>query len=104
MILIYVIIVAVLATTSIFYKKMRSKFKQEIADQKAVVIALQAHVEALYKKRDQLIKDLRNATSVKKEPEFPINTVVSETTSPLVAPPVKKKKVYKRKPKAKVAE
>ena len=104
MILVYVIFVAILAAAAVFYKKMDSKFKQEIADQKAVVAALQAHVEALSKKREQLIKDLRNATSVKKEPEFPINPVVSETTSPLVAPPVKKKKVYKRKPKAKVAE
>lgn len=101
MILVYVITVAILAAAAVFYKRMDSKFKQEIADQKAVVAALQAHVEALSKKRDQLVRDLRNATSatVKKATEFPVGTTVTETVAP-----VKKKKVYKRKPKAKVAE
>lgn len=101
MILVYVITVAILAAAAVFYKRMDSKFKQEIADQKAVVAALQAHVEALSKKRDQLVRDLRNATSAtaKKATEFPVGTTVTETVAP-----VKKKKVYKRKPKAKVAE
>ena len=101
MILVYVITVAILAAAAVFYKKMDSKFKQEIADQKAVVAALQAHVEALSKKRDQLVRDLRNANSAtaKKATEFPVGTAVTETVAP-----VKKKKVYKRKPKAKVAE
>jgi 23S rRNA maturation mini-RNase III len=101
MILVYVITVVVLATGAIFYNKMDKKFKQEIADQKAVVAALQAHVEALSKKRDQLVRDLRNANSAtaKKSTEFPVGTSVTETVAP-----VKKKKVYKRKPKAKVAE
>ena len=74
---------------------------QEIADQKAIVTALQAHVDALSKKRDQLLRDLRNASSAtaKKAPEFPVGTSVTETVAP-----VKKKKVYKRKPKAKVTE
>lgn len=101
MILVYVITVAILAAAAVFYKRMDSKFKQEIADQKAVVAALQAHVEALSKKRDQLVRDLRNANSAtaKKATEFPVGTTVTETVAP-----VKKKKVYKRKPKAKVAE
>jgi 23S rRNA maturation mini-RNase III len=101
MILVYVITVAILAAAAVFYKRMDSKFKQEIADQKAVVAALQAHVEALSKKRDQLVRDLRNANSAtaKKSTEFPVGTSVTETVAP-----VKKKKVYKRKPKAKVAE
>jgi predicted lactoylglutathione lyase len=101
MILVYVITVANLAAAAVFYKKMDSKFKQEIADQKAIVTALQGHVEALSKKRDQLLRDLRNASSAtaKKAPEFLVGTTVTETVAP-----VKKKKVYKRKPKAKVAE
>ena len=101
MILVYVITVAILAAAAVFYKKMDSKFKQEIADQKAIVTALQKHVDVLSKKRDQLVRDLRNASSAtaKKAPEFPVSTSVIE-----VVVPVKKKKVYKRKPKAKVAE
>lgn len=101
MILVYVITVVVLATGAIFYNKMDKKFKQEIADQKAIVTALQKHVDVLSKKRDQLVRDLRNASSAtaKKAPEFPVGTSVTETVAP-----VKKKKVYKRKPKAKVAE
>jgi|LakMenEpi03Aug12_release.lakeMendotaPanAssembly.Ray.scaffolds.fasta_scaffold1401834_2 flagellar hook-associated protein FlgK len=99
MILVYVITAVVLAAGAIFYNKMVKKFKQEIADQKAIVTALQAHVDALSKKRDQLVRDLRNATSVnaKKASEFPVATTVTETVAP-----VKKKKVYKRKPKSKV--
>ena len=58
MILVYVITVAILAAAAVFYKKMDSKFKQEIADQKAIVTALQKHVDVLSKKRDQLLKDL----------------------------------------------
>jgi hypothetical protein len=105
MILVYVITVAVLAAGAIFYNRMDKKFKQEIADQKAIVTALQAHAEALSKKRDQLVRDLRMYTSVKqvsekKTPEFP----VTESTPEVAVAPVKKKKVYKRKPKAKVAE
>jgi len=105
MILVYVITVAILAAAAVFYKKMDSKFKQEIADQKAIVTALQGHVEALTKKRDQLVRDLRMYTSTKqvsekKTPEFP----VTESTPEVAVVPVKKKKVYKRKPKAKVAE
>ena len=101
MILVYVITVVVLATGAIFYNKMDKKFKQEIADQKAIVTALQKHVDVLSKKRDQLVRDLRNATSAtaKKASEFPVGATVTETVAP-----VKKKKVYKRKPKAKVAE
>ena len=101
MILVYVITVVVLAAGAIFYNKMDKKFKQEIADQKAIVTALQKHVDVLSKKRDQLVRDLRNASSAtaKKAPEFPVGTSVTETVAP-----VKKKKVYKRKPKAKVAE
>ena len=101
MILVYVITVAILAAAAVFYKKMDSKFKQEIADQKAIVTALQKHVDVLSKKRDQLLRDLRNASSAsaKKATEFPVGTTVTETVAP-----VKKKKVYKRKPKAKVAE
>jgi 23S rRNA maturation mini-RNase III len=101
MILVYVITAVVLAAGAIFYNKMDKKFKQEIADQKAIVTALQKHVDVLSKKRDQLIKDLRNANSAtaKKAPEFPVGTSVTETVAP-----VRKKKVYKRKPKAKVAE
>jgi hypothetical protein len=103
MILVYVITVAILAAAAVFYKKTESKFKQEIADQKAIVTALQGHVEALSKKRDQLVKELRMYTSVKqvsekKTPEFP----VTESTPEVAVAPVKKKKVYKRKPKAKV--
>jgi outer membrane murein-binding lipoprotein Lpp len=99
MILVYVITAVILAAGAIFYNKMDKKFKQEIADQKAIVTALQAHVDALSKKRDQLVRDLRNATSVnaKKASEFPVATTVTEPVAP-----VKKKKVYKRKPKAKV--
>ena len=102
MILVYVITVAILAAGAVFYKKTEQKFKQEIADQKAIVTALQAHVDALTKKRDQLVKDLRNASSASREKasEFP----VTESTPEVAAAPVKKKKVYKRKPKAKVAE
>jgi outer membrane murein-binding lipoprotein Lpp len=101
MILVYVITAVVLAAGAIFYNKMDKKFKQEIADQKAIVIALQKHVDVLSKKRDQLIKDLRNASSTSREkaPEFLVGTSVTETVAP-----VRKKKVYKRKPKAKVAE
>jgi len=101
MILVYVITTVVLAVGAIFYNKMDKKFKQEIADQKAIVTALQKHVDVLSKKRDQLLKDLRYASSAtaKKAPEFPVGTSVTETVAP-----VKKKKVYKRKPKAKVAE
>jgi hypothetical protein len=104
MILVYVITVAILAAAVVFYKRMDSKFKQEIADQKAIVTALQAHVEALTKKRDQLVKDLRTATSTKqvsekRATEFPVTTSTPEVA---VVAPVKKKKVYKRKPKAKV--
>jgi hypothetical protein len=101
MILVYVITAVVLAAGAIFYNKMDKKFKQEIADQKAIVIALQKHVDVLSKKRDQLIKDLRNASSTSREkaPEIPVGTSVTETVAP-----VRKKKVYKRKPKAKVAE
>jgi hypothetical protein len=100
-----VITVAVLAAGAIFYNKMDKKFKQEIADQKAIVTALQKHVDVLSKKRDQLIRDLRMYTSTKqvsekKTPEFP----VTESTPEVAVAPVKKKKVYKRKPKAKVAE
>ena len=105
MILVYVITVAILAAAAVFYKRMDSKFKQEIADQKAIVTALQGHVEALTKKRDQLVRDLRSYTSAKqvsekKTPEFP----VTESTPVVTVAPAKKKKVYKRKPKAKVAE
>jgi len=100
MILVYVITVVVLAAGAIFYNRMDKKFKQEIADQKAIVTALQAHVEALTKKRDQLVKDLRNATSTKQVSEFPVTT----STPEVAVAPTKKKKVYKRKPKAKVAE
>jgi len=101
MILVYVITAVVLAAGAIFYNKMDKKFKQEIADQKAIVTALQKHVDVLSKKRDQLLRDLRNASSAtaKKAPEFPVGTSVTETVAP-----VKKKKVYKRKPKAKVIE
>jgi len=101
MILVYVITAVVLAAGAIFYNKMDKKFKQEIADQKAIVTALQKHVDVLSKKRDQLIKDLKNATSAtaKKATEFPVGISVTETVAP-----VRKKKVYKRKPKAKVAE
>ena len=101
MILVYVITTVVLAVGAIFYNKMDKKFKQEIADQKAIVTALQKHVDVLSKKRDQLLRDLRNASSAtaKKAPEFPVGTSVTETVAP-----VKKKKVYKRKPKAKVTE
>ena len=101
MILVYVITAVVLAAGAIFYNKMDKKFKQEIADQKAIVTALQKHVDVLSKKRDQLVRDLRNASSAtaKKATEFPVGTTVTETVAP-----VKKKKVYKRKPKAKVAE
>jgi len=101
MILVYVITAVVLAAGAIFYNKMDKKFKQEIADQKAIVTALQKHVDVLSKKRDQLLKDLRNASSAtaKKAPEFSVGTSVTETVAP-----VRKKKVYKRKPKAKVAE
>jgi len=101
MILVYVITAVVLAAGAIFYNKMDKKFKQEIADQKAIVTALQKHVDVLSKKRDQLLRDLRNASSAtaKKAPEFPVGTSVTETVAP-----VKKKKVYKRKPKAKVTE
>ena len=63
MILVYVITVAILAAAAVFYKKMDSKFKQEIADQKAIVTALQKHVDVLSKKRDQLLKDLRNVSN-----------------------------------------
>jgi len=84
---------------------MDKKFKQEIADQKTIVTALQKHVDVLSKKRDQLIRDLRMYTSTKqvserKTPEFP----VTESTPEVAVAPVRKKKVYKRKPKAKVAE
>lgn len=105
MILVYVITVAIIAAAAVFYKRMDSKFKQEIADQKAIVAALQVHVEALTKKREQLIRDLSSYTSTKqvsekKTLEFPI----TESTLEVVVAPIKKKKVYKRKPKAKVAE
>ena len=105
MILVYVITVAILAAAAVFYKKMDSKFKQEIADQKAIVAALQGHVDALTKKRDQLVRDLRSCTSTKQvsekdTPEFP----VTKSTPEVAVAPAKKKKVYKRKPKAKVAE
>jgi len=105
MILVYVITVVVLAAGAIFYNKMDKKFKQEIADQKTIVTALQKHVDVLSKKRDQLIRDLRMYTSTKqvserKTPEFP----VTESTPEVAVAPVRKKKVYKRKPKAKVAE
>jgi hypothetical protein len=98
MILVYVITVAVLAAGAIFYNRMDKKFKQEIADQKAIVTALQAHAEALSKKRDQLVRDLRMYTSVKQVSEFPVTI----STPEVVVAPAKKKKVYKRKPKAKV--
>ena len=103
MILVYVITAVLLAAGAIFYNKMDNKFKQEIADQKAIVTALQAHVDSLTKKRDQLVNDLRSYTSTKqvsekKAPEFP----VTESTPEVAAAPIKKKKVYKRKPKAKV--
>jgi hypothetical protein len=105
MILVYVITVVVLTAGAIFYNRMDKKFKQEIADQKAIVTALQVHVEALSKRRDQLVKELRMYTSTKqvsekKTLEFP----VTESTPEVAVAPVKKKKVYKRKPKAKVAE
>ena len=105
MILVYVITVAILAAAAVFYKRMDSKFKQEIADQKAIVAALQGHVDALTKKRDQLVRDLRSYTSTKqvsekKTPEFPVTESIPE----VAVAPAKKKKVYKRKPKAKVAE
>jgi hypothetical protein len=82
------------APGAIYHMVTVNKLKEVVTEKEGVIKALQLHSETLAKKRDQLVNELRVLTATKKTPatEFPIES----------APVAKKKKVYKRKPKAKV--
>ena len=90
--LVHLISAAVLAVGVVYHLKTVSKIKETLQEKDSVIKALQLHTEAVTKKRDQLVDELRAFNSIKKTTEFPITEAV----------PVKKKKTYKRKPKAKV--
>jgi hypothetical protein len=90
--LVHLISAAVIAAGVVYHFKTVNKLKDSLQEKKSVIKALQLHSEAVAKKRDQLVEELRVFTSVKKTSEFPIVEAV----------PAKKKKTYKRKPKAKV--
>jgi hypothetical protein len=90
--LVHLISAAVIAVGVVYHLKTVSKLKDSLQEKESVIKALQLHSEAVAKKRDQLVDELRVFTSVKKTTEFPIAESV----------PAKKKKTYKRKPKAKV--
>jgi hypothetical protein len=92
--LVHLISAAVIVAGVIYHLVTVNKLKEVVTEKEGVIKALQLHSEALSTKRDQLVNELRFLTAAKKTPatEFPIEP----------APVAKKKKVYKRKPKAKV--
>lgn len=90
--LVHLISAAILAVGVVYHLKTVNKLKDILQEKESVIKALQLHSEAVSKKRDQLVEELRVFTSAKTTSEFPI----SESA------PAKKKKTYKRKPKAKV--
>jgi len=92
--LVHLISAAVIVAGVIYHLVTVNKLKEVVTEKEGVIKALQLHAETLAKKRDQLVNELRVLTATKKTPatEFPIEA----------APVAKKKKVYKRKPKAKV--
>ena len=101
--LVHLISAALLVAGVIYHRIIVNKLKEVVTEKEGVIKALQLHSETLSKKRDQLITELRSYTSTKqvsekRATEFP----VTESTPEVAAAPVKKKKVYKRKPKAKV--
>ncbi len=88
--LVHLISAAVIAAGVVYHFKTVNKLKGSLQEKESVIKALQLHSEAVAKKRDKLVEELRVFTSVKKTSEFPI----AESA------PVKKNKTY-RKPKPK---